>query len=557
MLPLELFAAPAGSRLDHSVLDVDTLTVVLATTAPTAVCPLCGSDARRVHSRYNRQLADLPCFSRAVRLKITVRRFSCPVSECPRRIFAERLPGFAAPQARTTDRLRQAHEAIGLALGGEAGSRLTIGLSMTTSPDTLLRRVKQLKGESAPPPRFVGIDDWAWCKGQRYGTIVVDLERGDVVDLLPDRDAETVKTWLNEHPGVELISRDRWSAYAQAAADAAPEAQQVADRWHLLKNLREAIERLFERQSAVVGEALKATEAPSEPASDPTLAGTGEGGSAVELSSPQPPSVPAPEMPRLQARRAKRQRRVERFEQVHQRHRQGHSVRRIAREMGMSRSAVRRYLRCETCPDWNPGRARRSRLDAHREWIDARLAEDCTNAVELHRQLTGRGYRGSYGSVRRYVTKRLGVAGKKRQRINAAQPPVPPPPSAKQLSFEWVRRREDRKPAEQARLDALRAGSDELAAALDLADEFAELIRKRSKGTLNNWLTRGEASPSPEVRRFAEGLRRDEAAVLAAVTETWSNGPVEGHVNRLKTIKRQMYGRAGFILLRARVVNVA
>jgi transposase len=242
-----------------------------------------------------------------------------------------------------------------------------------------------------------------------------------------------------------------------------------------LKNLREAIERLFERQSAVVGEALKATEAPSEPASDPTLAGTGEGVSAVELSSPQPPSVPAPEMPRLQARRAKRQRRVERFEQVHQRHRQGHSVRRIAREMGMSRGAVRRYLRCETCPDWNPGRARRSRLDAHREWIDVRLAEGGTNAVALHRQLTRRGYRGSYGSVRRYVTKRLGVAGKKRERINAAKPPVPPPPSAKRLSFEWVRRREDRKPAEQARLDALRAGSDELAAALDLADEFAEL----------------------------------------------------------------------------------
>jgi Transposase/zinc-finger of transposase IS204/IS1001/IS1096/IS1165 len=485
LLPLELFAAPAGSRLDHSVLDVDTLTVVLATTAPTAVCPRCGSDARRVHSRYNRWLADLPCFGRAVRLKITVRRFSCPVSECPRRIFAERLPGFAAPHARTTDRLHQAHEAIGLALGGEAGSRLTIGLSMTTSPDTLLRRVKELKSESAPPPRFVGIDDWAWCKGQRYGTLVVDLERGDVVDLLPDRDAETVKTWLKEHPGVELISRDRWSAYAQAAADAAPEAQQVADRWHLLKNLREAIERLFERQSAVVGEALKAIEAPSEPARNPTLAGAGAGVSTVELSSPQPPSVPAPEMPRLQARRARRQRRVERFEQVHQRHGQGHSVRRIAREMGMSRDAVRRYLRCETCPDWNPGRARRSRLDAHREWIDTRLAEGGTNAVALHRQLTGRGYRGSYGSVRRYVTKRLGVAGKKRERINAAKLPVPPPPSAKQLPFEWVRRREDRKPAEQARLDALRAGSDELAAALDLADEFAELVRNGER--LESW----------------------------------------------------------------------
>ena len=204
---------------------------------------------QRVHSRYTRRLADLPCFGRAVRLQVTVRRFFCPQPECPRRIFAERLPGFAEPYARTTDRLRQAHESIGFALGGEAGSRLTIGLSMATSPDTLLRRVKQLKDDRRRLPRFVGIDDWAWCKGQRYGTIVVDLERGDVVDLLPDRDAETVKTWLNEHPGVELVSRDRWSAYAQAATEAAPKPQQVADRWHLLKNLREAIERLFERQS--------------------------------------------------------------------------------------------------------------------------------------------------------------------------------------------------------------------------------------------------------------------------------------------------------------------
>ena len=221
----------------------------------------------------------------------------------------------------------------------------------------------------------------------------------------------------------------------------------------------------------------------------------------------------------------------------------------------MSRKTVRRYLRRESCPDWGPGRPRRSRVDAHREWIDARLAEGLTNVVELHRQLTERGFEGSYGSVWRYVSKRLGPAGKKSGSSTGASPPVPPLPSAKQLSFEWVRRPEKRKPAEQARLDAIRAGSDELTAALELADEFAELIRQRSQGTLSDWLTRGEACVNPEVRRFAEGVRRDEAAVQAAVTQRWSNGPVEGHINRLKTVKRQMYGRAGFVLLRARVVN--
>jgi transposase len=175
-------------------------TVHLATTAPAAACPLCGYETHRVHSRYTRRLDDLPCLGRCMRLQFAVRRFVCPLLDCPRRIFAERLPGFAAPWARTTDRLCRTQTDIGLSLGGEAGSRLAAHMAIATSPDTLLRRVKSLKKEPAPSPRIVGIDDWAWRKGQRYGTIVVDLERGDVIDLLPDRDADTVAAWLKAHP---------------------------------------------------------------------------------------------------------------------------------------------------------------------------------------------------------------------------------------------------------------------------------------------------------------------------------------------------------------------
>jgi transposase len=557
LLP-ELLAAPAGTRLDHFVLNTESLTVILETAAPTAACPVCASDARRVHSRYGRRLADLPCFGRAVQVQIMVRRFFCTQAQCPRRIFAERLPGFAAPHARTTSRLHQAHEAIGCALGGEAGSRLTFRLAIAATPDTLLRRAKQLNHESSSPPRFVGIDDWAWRKGRRYGTIVVDLERGSVIDLLPDRDTKTVKEWFADHPGVELISRDRSSSYAQAATEAAPKAQQVADRWHLLKNLREAVERLFERQSEAVAEAVKATETAMEQPRSPALTDATHGVTTVEPSfAPQPMIEPPPESPRVQAQGTRRRRRIERFEQVHERHRQRHSARRIARELGMSRNAVRHYLQCKECPDWNPGRSWRSRWDAHREWIDARFAEGCTNAADLHRQLMERGFRGSYCSVQRYVTKRLGLSGRKRERVNGARPSVLPPPSPRQLSFEWVRRPENRKPNEKRRIDAIRTSSDELASALGLADEFAALLRKCSSETLSDWLVKGEASSSPEMRRFAEGIRRDESAVLAAVTQRWSNGPVEGHVNRLKTIKRQMYGRAGFVLLRARVLNAA
>jgi transposase len=556
LLPLELLGAPEGSCLVRACLDVENLTVHLATTAPTAACPLCDSDTRRVHSRYTRRLDDLPCLGRCVRLQLVVRRFVCPQSDCPRGIFAERLPGFAAPWARTTDRLRQTQTDIGSSLGGEAGARLASRLAITASPDTLLRRVKRLRNEPAEPPRVVGIDDWAWRKGQRYGTIVVDRERSDVIDLLPDRDADTTAAWLKAHPGVEVISRDRSASYAQAATEGASQAEQVADRWHLLKNLREAVERVLERHSAVVDAALKTSETPTEPVCDAGVPETGAATSPVEPSPPRPPSEPLPESPRLDAEPSKRRKRIDRFERVHELHRRGHSAVWIARELGLSRRSVFRYLGRQTCPAWGLGGSRRSRLDGYQQGIDARIAEGLTNAAELHRQLTGRGFKGSYGSVYEFVTKRLGAAGKRRERRNAAEPPAPSRPSARQLSFEWARRAEERKPTGEARLQAIRAGSDELAAALDLADGFAELIRKRSCETLGEWRARAEASSDPDLRRFAEGIRRDEAAVEAAVTQRWSNGPVEGQINRLKTIKRPMDGRAGFVLLRARVLNV-
>jgi transposase len=325
-----------------------------------------------------------------------------------------------------------------------------------------------------------------------------------------------------------------------------------------LKNLREAIERLFERQSETIAQALK----PAEPAPESVVvaseAPTIEERRTEETPSPPQPSDPAAAALRTEARPGKQQRRIERFERVHERHHLGWPMRRIARELGLSRAAVRRYLRRTTCPDWRPGRVARSGLDKYRAEIDRRIAEGCINAAKLHRELLSQGCRYSSVSVRRYVRKRLAAVGKSPAPVNATKPtPATPLPSARQLSFDWVRRRESREDEQQARLDAIRGRSTELSAALNLADEFAALIRKLSPGTLTAWLARAEASPCPELRRFAEGIRRDEAAVQAAVSERWSNGPVEGHVNRLKTIKRQMYGRASFVLLRARVVRAA
>lgn len=531
-------------RLDDLALTSTAAVALVTSTAATAYCPRCGTPSDRVHSRYRRTVADLPCHDRPVALRLLVRRFRCTDPGCPQGIFCERLPGLLGARARCTARLTGAHRAIGFALGGEAGARLAEHLDMPTSPDTLLRRVQEGPEEPAPMPRYVGVDDWAIRKGQRYGTILIDLERGRVLDLLPGRDGAALKAWLRDHPGVEVITRDRWAAFAQAAAEGAPQAKQVADRWHLLKNLREAIERLLERRSDTVRGCLKdlPPTGPARPATPTT----------------PPPALPTPPEPvrptrRQEARQARRQRRVARYEHVRELHRQGKSVRGIARELRMSVRTVVGYLRGGRCPDWQPGRSRPTGLDRFREHIDRRLGEGCRNAAELHRELAASGCRASSASVRRFVSRRLAAAGQKRERINAAVPPAPQPPSAKVLSFEFLRRAADRKPEAQARMEALQRADAELTEALGLAATFAALVRGEAAGTLAEWLGRAEQLSCPELRRFAEGLRQDEAAVAAALTGRWSNGPVEGQVNRLKTIKRQMYGRAGLPLLRARV----
>jgi hypothetical protein len=280
-----------------------------------------------------------------------------------------------------------------------------------------LRRVKQAGARSAPSPRLVGIDDWAWRKGQNYDTIVVDLETREVIDLLPDRDAATVSTWLSAHPGIELVSRDRASAYSQAATEAASDAEQVADRWHLLKNVREALK-------------------PSDP--DPNgTADASPGVATVEEPCPQQLTAsPTPASLRREAVLAKRRRRLECFEQVDELHRQGTPIRRIARDLSLSRKAVRRFLNREKCTDWSPRRARRSGMDEHREWADARIAEGRINASQWHGDLAAKGVRLSYATVRRYLTQRLGRAGQTRPRVNAAKPKPTPPPSARSLSFD-------------------------------------------------------------------------------------------------------------------------
>jgi transposase len=545
--------------LDQVQITPHAVTLCLRTTSSAAPCPLCAQPASQVHSHYTRSAHDLPIQGRPVVLRLSARRFFCRTENCPRRVFCEQFPDLLVKHAQGTTRLHVTHRDIGLALGGEPGSRLAAKLGMPTSPDTLLRRVKQARPSTtpAPIPRIIGVDDWAMRKGQTYGTIIIDLERSEVLELLPGRDGAELKTWLGRHPEVEVLSRDRWAPFADAATECAPQARQVADRWHLLKNSREALERFLDRYAGRIAEAF----APPPPAAqqpDPAVkqevAPDATSVPTTEATLESVAGMPPPE-PHKQQPTARQQQRSDRYQEVRRRHTEGQSLRQIAQEMRLSKNTVMRQVRSDHCPDWRPGRTGPSQAGPYRERIDAWLGAGNRNVAELHRQLQAEDSNLGYDVLRRFVARLLAARGERRLRVNAAQPPPTPPPSAKGLSFAVIIRAEKRTEKQRTQVARLREVGAEVAEAVGMVEAFAALVRKQCGTTLTAWQEKARTGSSLELRRFAEGLRRDQAAVQAALDEPWSNGPVEGHVNRLKTIKRQMYGRAGLPLLRARVLN--
>jgi len=269
--PAQLPTVPAGLLVEAVAVEPDRVVITARSDAPDASCPACGTAAGKVHGHYWRTLADLPWHDRCVAWRLRVRRFRC--GRCERRTFAERLPDVAARKGRRTGRLARAQTAIGLAVGGEPGARLSSKLAMPVSGDTVLRLIRKLPLPPCPAPRVVGVDDWAWRRGRRYGTVVCDLERRRVVDLLPDRSAASLRAWLERHPGVAVISRDRAGSYAEAARTGAPGAVQVADRWHLLVNASDALRGVLDRDQAKLREAVRLCaakgQAPADPAAPP------------------------------------------------------------------------------------------------------------------------------------------------------------------------------------------------------------------------------------------------------------------------------------------------
>lgn len=552
MQPAFAFALPgckitAVSQSDHA------LTITAHTTAPTAHCPYCGESSQRIHSYYTRRPRDLPQGDYAVRWILHVRRFRCLNATCTPQTFAERLPQVVQPAAQRTIRLTIALQQLGLALGGEAGARLGAKLYVPTSPDTLLRLVRQLPDPPMPTPTILGVDDWAMRRGRTYGTLLIDLERHRPIDLLPDRTADTLAAWLRAHPGVNILSRDRSTEYARGATLGAPEAQQVLDRWHLVRNLREALERLLDRLHSRLAALLAAS----------------------QLTSALTPSIEARSLRRSTAdqiaRQERRTRRFARYEQVRALYAQHCSKRQIARQLRMSRTTVIRYLRTDAFPERAQSR-RVSMLDPYVTYLHKRWDAGCHNGVHLWREIQALGFPGTRRMVSNWVVlhRELELGRPSAYGRRPALPKEPavrllpapaawvghPLPAPRQLVWVLLRPEEALSPFDAEVLQKLRHDKD-LDTAYMLTQRFRQIMRARTASTLDSWLTDCLASGMPELVHFASGLQREQAAVQAALTLPYSNGQIEGQITKLKLLKRQGYGRAKLDLLRQRMLHAA
>ena len=492
---LELDAWQIESTTTH-------INLTIVSTQAIAECPICHQGTHRIHSHYERTVADLPWSEYGVSWQLQVRKFFCTNPDCPRRIFTERLPGVVAPWARKTTRLAQRLTAIGLALGGAAGMRLSDRLGLRISRQSLLRLVRLVSYPELTTPTVLGVDDWAYRKRSTYGSILVDLETHQPVDLLRDREAETLAKWLQDHPGVEVISRDRSRAYEKGARLGAPEAIQVADRFHLLQNLAQALEKVFSDHSQdlkAVAEAVNQAPVVDE-----------KGSEAVRVLPPPSPDAA------LRLAQQRRARRLATYEQVCHLRQQGWSSTAIAQDLGISKTTVFRYL----------GR--------------------------------DQGYRGSYATVARYARRLRQTQGLElRQPVKGRSPPKvieskKLPLTVSRATWLVLRRPENRDEEDEQLLERLMSQNPNLAEAIELSQDLADLVRNREPKQLDIWLMRAAQSHSGPLVRFASRLVEDYEAVKAGVTLEWSNGQVEGQINRLKMLKRQMYGRAKLDLLSQR-----
>jgi transposase len=520
---------PSGLQITRICQDGNTVVVEVCSQRRSACCPVCAQVSDALHSRYHRTLRDVPCGGQSVRLHLTVGKFFCQQPECARQIFTERFPDFVEPWAQMTIRLNQALQSIGLATSGKLGMRLAARLGIPTSWMTILRRIMALASPERTSVTVLGIDDFSFQRGRRFGTILVDLQRHRMIDLLGERSPESSADWMRGHPEIDYVSRDRGKVYAQGASDGAPQATQIADRFHIMHNLVEAIEPVVTRCYNAIGKALP-------------LPPTAQVPHAKEW---RPAPDPAQEQQRL-THLAKKQHQYGVMLQLQQ---LGIPQPEIARRLGVTTRTLQNWKKRGVCPGTKRRRKRRSSFDPHAAYVLSRWKQGCRNVTLLWNEIRERGFRGSIRLVYRYL-KTL-----KQQSVELPTMSVLSRVSVREAVWLIARSYPDLDPEERANLAELCQANQELTRLHEIVQAFGQMVRYREGHRLDEWKQQVTDSGIAEVQRFAKGLESDHEAVLAGLTLPYSNGMVEGFVNKLKLIKRIGYGRAGFPLLRQRVLH--
>ncbi|MDE3768699.1 ISL3 family transposase [Sinorhizobium meliloti] len=516
------------------------------------ICPDCGLRTRNRHGWSNRSLQDLPVQGKTVTVKLRLSRWRCAHQKCERQTFTDRLPTIASPYARRTRRVSEIVGLLGHSAGGRPGERLMQRLGMPVSDDTILRQLKRdaARAHRDATIRVVGIDDWSWRRSWRYGTMIVDLERRSVVDILEDRSVASVARWLEQHPSVEIVSRDRCGLYAQAAREGAPQARQVADRFHLMQNLRVAIEEQMSLAGRATGRAL--------------LPDKSIGSAQIDLIQDDP-HVDATHRRRVRHRQS----RQAVFDTVHALNEEGLSYSEIARRTGYGRRSIAKWLTFETPPDRQKAALKPTSPLYFEAFLAACWKDGNRCGRHLFHDIKQRGYTGSFSNLERLLASwrrsERSVEGSassapiiSHQRGRGVVP-IRDPETGHVISpvvaaALCMKPRSMLTITQARKVDALKQGAPEFALMRSLGMRFRGIFRSRDPGKLDSWIDDAVKAGLVAVARFARVLHRDLDAVCNAIELPWSNGQAEGQINRLKTIKRAMYGRAGPELLRARML---
>jgi len=533
-----------GLTLLRQTQHVQGMTLYLASRISSSCCPHCHTPSDRVHGYYWRYPQDLSWVGESVRVWLRVKRFDCCHPACRRATFSENFSTFLGLHAHRTQRLKAQQGQMGIHVGGEMGATLLNGQNTPSSADSILRTVKALELPQHPTPRVLGVDDWAFRKGLHYGTILVDLEKKQVVDLLPDRTTASLKGWLEQHPGVEIVTRDRASDYSKAITQAAPQAVQVADRFHLLQNLSQAVKKWLERQKKPLMVLLRGFEPKNKMTPEVSTLPSPELGG----STPTPPQTRHPYHRDREARRKK-------YDEVIALHSQGLKGRQIEVQSGIPYRTVRFWIKKGHFPE-SLGRTGVLKPE-HAEHLRVRWAQGETNMVGLCRELITQGYKGGHQTVRDFLHALQHEVSLTEQPLLAGQPKI-----SLRYPIAWLSRwtttpRADLSPEAKQVLSFLKRQDTLFQKGYLIVQRLAKLVREpgpEQEEVLKTWLKDARAVGIPELTALSRGFLRDLKAIIAGVTLPWSNGQVEGRVNKLKFIKRQGYGRAGFELLRRRVL---